>query len=95
MTTVSATEVPMEEMKFADTRCELAGSTRTKSCDLNLGSWVIAPADEHSEYPVINYWVSLTVDFSEYKIFRFVTRADALTWVEETCGQVNWVEMGA
>ncbi|MEV8338543.1 hypothetical protein [Leucobacter sp. NPDC077196] len=95
MTTVSAAEVPADVFNLADVVCELAGSTRTRACDLNLGRWVIEPADEWGNPAVLNWWVSLTADGREFKIFRFVTRADALTWVEEVCGHVNWIDMGA
>lgn len=90
-----ASEVTMNEFQLANVTTELAGTTRTKSCDLNLGNWIIEPADERGNPAVINWFVSLTADGREFTIFRFMTRADALSWVEETCGHVNWVEMGA
>lgn len=93
LTTISAASVPLEEFQCADVVTELAGTIRTRSCDLNMGRWVIAPADEWSEYPVLNFFVSLTADGREFKIYRFVTRADALQWVEDVCGHVDWLEM--
>ncbi|MGK0740421.1 hypothetical protein ACSHWG_00830 [Leucobacter sp. Z1108] len=91
--TVSASVVDAAAFNIAPVRCELAGLTRTNSCDLNLGSWEIAPADRDGNAPIVAYWVSLTTDGREFKIYRFEDRADALTWVDEVCGHVNWVEM--
>lgn len=39
-------EVPMYEFQLANVTIELAGKTRTNSCDLNLGIWIIELADE-------------------------------------------------
>lgn len=82
----------MYEFQLANVTIELAGKTRTNSCDLNLGIWIIELADEWGNPAVINWFVSPTSDGRENKIFRIVTRADAVSWVEEACGHVNWEE---
>ena len=80
-----AVEVPRKPFEFANITTELVGWTRTKSCSLNAGSWEVAPG-------VTKWFVSLTADGREFKIFQLEDRAATLAWVAETCGEVAWEE---
>lgn len=83
-----AVEMTGELLTFADIRTEIVGRTRTGSCDLNAGPWKIAPGVE-------KWFVSLTADGREFKVYMLADRAAALAWVAETCGEVAWEVFGA
>ncbi|UOR02075.1 hypothetical protein MUN77_01705 [Leucobacter allii] len=85
-----AVEVPREPFQFAHINTALVGWTRTKSVSLNAGPWSVLPDGEP------RWWfISLTSDGREFKIYQVADRAAALAWVEETCGRVVWEEWDA
>lgn len=77
-----ARQMTGELLSFADLEAEFAGWTRTRAAHLNVGVWKIAP-------DVTRWYVSITADGREFRVYELRDREAAFAWIEETCGAVQ------